>query len=155
LGDAYIRSLKMSTRRDFVAGSVLTASSFALDSNSVAVAASVLTCSDPLSTFYRAVDAFNLRDWATLTSLLDPHVLAHTVHGQRPKQGIYRVINYLKYDVAKEHPLFLLRGFPTVTGCVVTGTACWTDPAPVKVGYRFVFKGNKILTMDAPEQGPC
>jgi hypothetical protein len=150
-----IRSLKMSTRRDFVAGGALAASSLAMGSNSIALAATVFACTNPLSTFYSAIDAFNLRDWAALASLLDPHVLAHTVHGQRPKQGIYGVISYLQYDVAKEHPLFLLRGFPTVTGCVITGTACWTDPAPVKVGYRFVFKGNKILTMDAPEQGPC
>jgi hypothetical protein len=145
----------MSTRRDFVAGSALTASSLALGSNSVAVAARVLTCSDPLTTFYRAVDAFNLRDWPTLASLLDPHVLAHTVHGQRPKQGVNGVINYLKYDVARENPFFRLRGFPTVTGCVVKGIACWTDPSPVEVGYQFVFNGDKILKMDAPEHGPC
>ena len=148
----------MSTRRDFVAGSALTASSLALGSNSVAVAAGVLACSDPLTTlttFYSAIDAFNLRNWSTLASLLDPHVLAHTVHGQRPKQGVNGVINYLKYDVARENPLFLLRGVPTVTGCVVTGIACWTDPSPVKVAYQFVFNGNKILKMDAPERGPC
>ena len=145
----------MSTRRDFVAGGALTASSLVLGSNSVAVAATVLACTDPLTNFYTAIDAFNLRNWSLLANLLDPHVLAHTVHGQRPIQGINGVINYLKYDVAKENPAFRLRGFPTVTGCVVTGIACWTDPSPVEVGYRFVFNGSKILKMDAPEHGPC
>jgi hypothetical protein len=145
----------MSTRRDFMAGSGLAASSLALGSNSVAAAARALACSNPLTTFYRAVDAFNFRDWPTLASLLDSHVLAHTVHGQRPKQGVGVVIGYLKYDVGRQNPFFRLRGFPIVTGCVVKGIACWTDPSPVEVSYQFVIHNDKILQMDAPEHGPC
>jgi hypothetical protein len=158
LATGVIRSLKMSTRREFMAASALAASSLAsLGSNPVTAAAD-----DPLTVFLSAVDAFNNRNWygppgsGALSTFLDSHVIAFTVHGDKPVAKIGPVIAYLINDVKKENPTFCLIGNPSVNGAVVTGVACWTDPSPVEVNYRFIVVNGKIVQMFAPEDGnPC
>jgi hypothetical protein len=112
----------------------------------------------PLDVFYKAVYAFNIRNWFGvdgLYSLLDDHVIAHAVHGGSPVTDKDPVIQYLIKDVFYQDPHFILNGPPTVNGADVSGSACWTDPSPVKVNYKFTIVNDKIKQMKAPEAGPC
>jgi hypothetical protein len=119
--------------------------------------------------FYSAVSAFNQRDWNTLSGLLDPNVVAFTVHshgsGQLQVDGVTSVMTYLMNDVSattsaahKDDPhLQVSSSTVVVHGGVVSGFACWTDPppdGPAQVALNFVVNGQGLIQlMEAPETG--